>query len=115
MEKRCYVCGKPIEKFYYSIGKNSYVCENEACYTFYFWDNFAATAIHDRNHEYVIVDRKAYQIGNSQDKVKGMSGKHWTIQFNDGYYIETDSLWFLGDLPQRLLHDFPDNAKFVTH
>ena len=117
MEKYCYVCGKKIgeKDFYYNIGTNSYICDNEKCYNFYFWDSFAAKAIHNRKHEYVIVDRKVYQIGNPQDKVKGMGGKHWSIQFNDEHYIETDSLWLLGDLPQRLLHDFPDNAKFIAH
>ena len=117
MKKYCYVCGNKIKEgsFYYSIGENSYICDNEKCYNFYFWDSFAARAIHDHKHEYIIVDRKVYQIGNPQDEVKGMSGKHWTIKFNDGYYIETDSLWFLGDLPQRLLRDCPDNAKFVAH
>lgn len=115
MNKYCYVCGEKLDKDYYIIGNNSYICNSEECYDFYFWDSFAAKAIHDHKHEYVIINRRAYQIGNSQDTVKGMGGRHWAIQFNDGYYTETNSLWFLGDLPQRLLHDFPDNAKFIAH
>ena len=115
MDKYCYVCGKKLNKEYYVIGANSYICDNADCYNFYFWDNFATRAVHDRNHEYVIVDHKVYQIGSLQDEPRGFSGKHWAIQFNDGYYKETNSLWFLGDLPERLLHDFPDNAEFVTY
>ena len=47
MEKYCYVCGKKIgeKDFHYNIGTNSYVCNNEKCYNFYFWDSFAAKAI----------------------------------------------------------------------
>lgn len=117
MEKRCYICGKIIEKgtFHYEIDPNSYVCDSKECFDFYFWDNLAICMVHNRWHEYVIVDRKVYQIGSNDDKPRGFGGKYWAIQFNDGYYVETNSLWLLGDLPKRLLHDFLDNAKFVTH
>lgn len=115
--KRCYVCGKIIQdnEFHYNVGKNSYVCGNKECYNFYFWDDLATRMINNPYHEYAIIDKKVYQIGSSDDEPRGFGGKYWVIQFNDGTYIETNSLWFKGDLPKRLQHDFPDNAKFIVH
>lgn len=115
MEKKCYVCGKPIGKFYYLVGKNSYVCDNKECYDFYFWDNLATRMIHNKWHEYAIIDRKVYQIGSEKDEPQGFGGKYWAIKFNDNTYIETHSLWYCGELPMRLQHDFPDNAVFIVH
>lgn len=115
MEKRCYVCGKilPENKPYYKVGINSYTCLNNDCFDFYFWDDLATRMVHNRWHEYVIVDKKVYQIGNDNDEPRGFGGKHWTIQFNDGVKKETNSLWYRGELPLRLQHDFPDNAVFL--
>ena len=117
MDKYCYVCGKKIQKFdfYYNIGPNSYICNKNNCYEFYYWDRFAARTINDRHHEYAIIDKKAYQIGSKQDEPCGMGGKYWEIQFNDGVIVKTNSLWFLGKIPKWLLSDFPDNAKFIAH
>jgi len=117
MNKKCYVCGKEIldGEFHYNVGTNSYVCDNNECFNFYFWDALATRMIHNRWHEYAIIDRKVYQIGSDEDEPRGFDGKFWAIQFNDGTYVETNSLWFKGDLPLRLQHDFPDNAKFMAH
>ena len=115
MDKKCYVCGKTIRdgELYYSVGPNSYVCDNEDCYNFYFWDILAARMANNRYHEYVIVDGEVYGIGSDDDSPRGFGGRHWAIRFNDGYYIETNSLWYKGKLPDRLVPDFPDNAIFI--
>ena len=115
MNKYCYICGKPILKgdYYYNIGGNSFVCENKECYNKYYWDNLAARMATDLYHEYVIVDKNVYEIGSDDDQPRGFSGRHWIIQFNDGFRAETNSLWHRGELPLRLQHDFPDNAKFI--
>jgi hypothetical protein len=117
MEKRCYVCGQKINKqdIYYQIGSNSYICNKPSCYNFYYWDNLATRMISDKYHEYVIVDKKVYQIGSDQDEPQGFGGKYWSIQFNDGTHVDTHSLWYKGELPKRLQHDFKDNAKFLEH
>ena len=113
--KHCYVCGKIIHDgdFYYQIGPNSYTCGNDECFLFYFWDNLATCMVFDKNHEYAIVNQNVYQIGSDDDCPRGFSGRHWKIQFNDGVCVETNSLWHRGELPQRLQHDFPDNATFI--
>lgn len=115
--KYCYVCGREITEgvLYYSVGTNSYICNDDQCFHFYFWDDLATKMIFDKNHEYVIVDKKVYQIGSDEDEPRGFGGKYWAIQFNDGAYVETHSLWYKGELPERLQHDFKDNAKFIAH
>lgn len=115
MDKKCYVCGKTINtnKLYYSVGPNSYICDNEECYNFYFWDSLATRMAHNLFHEYVIVNKEVYQIGSDDDSPRGFGGRHWAIRFNDGHYVETNSLWHRGKLPKRLESGFPDNAVFV--
>lgn len=115
MKKYCYVCGREIKdgELYYSIDVNNYICNSENCYNFYFWDSLAARMVHNRFHEYVIVNGEIYQIGSDDDSPRGFGGRHWAIRFNDGYYIETNSLWYRGKLPERLIPDFSDNAIFI--
>ena len=113
--KYCYVCGKKINdnELYYTIGINSYTCGNDKCFNFAFWDRLAARMAVDRYHQYVIVDKNIYEIGSDEDEPRGFSGRHWTIRFNDGTQVETNSLWHRGELPERLQYDFPDNAIFI--
>lgn len=113
--KFCYVCGREIKDgdFYYNAGPNHYVCGNDECFDFYFWEKLTARIAINPYHEYVIVDKNVYEIGSDDDQPRGFSGRHWIIQFNDGFRAETNSLWHRGELPLRLQHDFPDNAKFI--
>jgi len=117
MFKYCYVCGKiiPNNAPYYKIGENSYTCLNNECFNFYYWDNLATKMVDNKNHEYAIINQKVYQIGSENDEPRGFGGQSWTIQFNDGVIINTNSLWYRGELPGRLRHDFKDNAKFIMH
>ena len=113
--KKCYVCGREIKdkELYYHTFVDSYVCANSKCFDTYFWDNLTNCIAHDQWHEYVIVDKKVYQIGSEYDEPLGFGGKHWNIQFNDGVLVETHSLWYRGELPLKLQQDFKDNAKFI--
>ena len=115
--KKCYVCGREIknEELYYNIFPDNYVCANDECFQTYFWDDLANRIKHDKWHEYVIIDKKVYQIGSQYDEPRGFNGKYWAIQFNDGILIETCSLWYKGELPLRLQNDLLDNAKFGAH
>ena len=117
MEKKCYICGRTINphELYYTAGPNSYVCNQNDCYEKHFWDMLAARMAVDNEHQYVIIDNKVYEIGSEYDEPLGFGGKHWNIQFDDGILKETNSLWFRGDLPERLQRDFPDNAKFIAY
>ena len=111
--KRCYVCGANLEgKFYYQH-YNTYICMNNECYHFYYWDNLASQMIVDTHHEYAIINRTVYQISNNKNEPRGFGGRTFYIRFFDGEFRETNSLWRLGELPERLQHDFPDNAQFM--
>ena len=115
MNKYCYICGKPILKgnYYYNIGGNSFVCENEECYKKYYWDKLAAQIVVDNFHEYAIVNQIVYQIGSELDDPKGLGGKYWKIKFNDDKIVETTSLWICGKLPNEI--KLSDNAIFLPH
>ena len=115
--KQCYVCGRKIKdnEFHYNVGPDRFVCDNDNCFNIYFWDDLAARMTHNIWHEYAIIDKKVYQIGSDDDEPRGFDGKYWAIQFNDGTYVETHSLWYKGELPDWLQDNFKDNAKFIAH
>ena len=115
MKKICYVCGHEIKdgESYCTVRHNSYTCNNDNCFYFYFWDSIAAKMAADKYHHFVIVNKNVYEIGSDMDYPRGFSGRHWIIQFNDGIQIETNSLWYRGKLPERLQNNFKDNAKFI--
>lgn len=115
MIRKCYVCGRTIlegEPYYNIESGIKYVCCNEECFHRHYWDALAARLNVDKDYNYVIVDQEVYEIGNDYDFPRGFDGKHWIIDFNDGTVRETNSLWDRGKLPEKLTHDFKDNATF---
>ena len=113
--KQCYICGKRIEddEPYYSVGPNSYICANNECYNIHWWDKLSARYVTNVYHEYLVVDNKLYSIGADEDEPRGFGGKHWIIEFFDGVRRETNSLWFLADIPEDKKHIFKENARFL--
>lgn len=110
MDKVCYICGCPItSKAYYCIGPNSYVCNNKECYNAYYWDRLAAFCAVDSRHEYVVHDNVVYRIGSPLDS----DGKEYTIQFEDGKVIKTNSLCLQGTIPEQYRKNFSSNAQFI--
>ena len=109
---KCYVCGKPIDKQYYSFGTDIKICMNDDCFFKYYWQTVADRILNNKYHEYAIIDNKVYRIGNENDEPQGCGGKFYAIRFNDGFYKETTSLWFVGVLPDYLKDTIKDNATF---
>ena len=116
MEKKCYICGKTITEGlpYYCVGPNSYVCMEGHCYTTYWWDALAAHYIADNKHEYFVANNRLYNIGSDKDDTLGFSGCEYKIEFFDGTTINTNSLWFIADIPEEKRSIFKENAKLIT-
>ena len=115
MEKKCCICGRTIPdgQTFYSIGANRYICCNSICYQQHFWDLQIEQVRRDTNHEYVIINQKLYKIGSEKDEPRGMSGRNYTIQFENGSICATNSLWLIGKIPKPQAHFLKDNAKFI--
>jgi signal peptidase I len=64
-------------------------------------------------HEYFVVNSKLYQIGSNDDMPRGMGGRYYVIQFEDGTVQNTRSLWVIGDVPESKRKIFKQNARFI--
>ena len=117
MSKFCCVCGREIKEHepYYCVAPNTFTCYSDECRTKYYWDLLAARYVVPGQHEYFVTNNKLYQIGSDKDIPRGFGGKYWSIEFFDGVYCNTNSLWFIGDIPSNKEHIFKENAIFLIH
>ena len=101
---KCIICGKEIEKSAYS---HKVICSSE-CFHVDFWnDRLDDTAI--------IINGECYHDGGRKPKgysgFMGHSGREFIIKMNDGRIIETNNLWYNGEVPKE--RNIADNAQFV--
>ena len=101
---KCVICGKEIEKSMYS---NVPLCSSE-CFHEHFWnDTLDDTAI--------IVNGECYHDGGMKPKdytgFLGHAGRYFKIEMNDGRIIETNNLWYNGEVPKE--RNIEDNARFI--
>ena len=111
---KCEICGKEIQQKmpWIRTGKNSGVCSDK-CFHFKFWNDYYTSMCNDSEHKYIIINGHAYHIGNEDDITKGFSGRHWRLQFFDGYICETTSLWHMGQVPQDWREKIVNNGKQI--
>ena len=98
---KCTVCGKEIKESQY-IGYT--LCSSE-CFTINFWRDVL-------DDDAIIVGQRCYHIGEHPQRYKGFGGALFKIVKNTGEVIETDNLWYNGDIPDEYYKG--DNAKFLT-
>ena len=115
MSKFCCVCGREIKEYepYYCVAPDTYTCYNEECRIKYHWDIYAERYLTPEQHEYFVVNGKLYRIGNDDDNPRGMGGRFYVIQFEDGHCTSTRSLWYIGDIPKDKRKIFKQNAHFI--
>lgn len=115
MNKFCCVCGHEIKEHepYYCVAPNTFTCFSDECHTKYRWDLLAARYVAPGQHEYFVADNKLYQIGSNNDVPRGMGGRYYVIQFEDGTVRDTRSLWSIGDVPESKRKVFKQNARFI--
>lgn len=115
MSKFCCVCGREIKEHepYYCVALNTFTCLTDECRDKYHWDLLAARYVVPGQHEYFVVNSKLYQIGSNDDMPRGMGGRYYVIQFEDGTVQNTRSLWVIGDVPESKRKIFKQNARFI--
>jgi len=115
VSKFCCVCGCEIKEHepYYCVTPNTFTCFNDECHTKYHWDLLAAKYAMPGQHEFFVTNNKLYQIGSDKDEPRGMSGRFFIIQFEDGYTTITWSLWLIGNVPKHKRKIFKQNAHFI--
>ena len=105
----CEICGKEIEKSYYSCGN---ICSDK-CFNKYYW------GIHIKNKNdkrSVRCNGTHYVIGdeNSKSCFRGFDGRRFKICFFDGRVVETTNLWCQGDIPEEFRKELKDNAVIIS-
>lgn len=101
---KCVICGKEIEKSSYG---NAVLCSSK-CFSEHFWNEcLDDTAI--------IIHGVCYHDGGKKSSdytgFMGHSGRYFKIEMNDGRIIETNNLWYNGEIPVE--RKVEDNARFI--
>ncbi len=105
---KCRICGKEFTEIMYNEEYQD-ICSSE-CFSYEYWNERV------RNKEdFTIINGICYVIGNSNlCGFKGFSGAKFKIQtLESNKIIETDNLWYNGEIPNTHRHLLPDNAIFI--
>ena len=104
----CEICGKEIEKSYYS---DNVLCSTE-CFKKHYWLEFVEKK---NDKDMVRCNGTHYVIGdeNSKSCFRGFDGRRFKICFFDGRVIETTNLWCQGDIPEEFRKELKDNAVVI--
>ena len=101
---KCIICGKEIEKSGYS---HKVICSSE-CFSIDFWNECL-------DESAIIVNGECYHDGGRKPKgysgFMGFGGQEFTIKMNDGRIIDTNNLWYNGEVPKE--RGISDNAQFI--
>ena len=102
---KCIICGKEIEKSNYM---NAVLCSSK-CFSVNFWNE----CIDDKA---IIINGECYHDGGKKPKgysgFMGHGGALFKIKMNNGEIIETNNLWYNGEIPKD--RNIQDNAVFIT-
>ena len=79
------------------------------CFYCNFWSEIAS-----RRQDYLIIDGHSYCKGEEDDVYKGMGGRLFYIETNDGWKFKTTNLWHQGKIPDVWRDALPDNARFTN-
>ena len=104
----CIICGKEFDgKAYY--GEYSDCCCHE-CFTKKFWNNIIA-----EKDEHIVVDGTCYAIATTPTNGSyGFGGRRFKIKMLDtGDVIETNNLWYQGEVPEEYRDLLPNTAQFI--
>ena len=108
---KCCVCGRPIHGASFRC-EDGYVCDNDDCFVIYRW-NLLAKWFNNSNHELACDGDTLYQIGSTHDDPRGFGGLNWRVNFSDGTSITTNSLWYIGPVPEDYTDKITRNADII--
>ena len=100
----CKICGKESKEF-------SGGCCSMSCFTIDFWNRIVA-----EKEDHLIINGQCYAVGpeNVPYSCRGFGGAEFTIEITaKGEVIETNNLWFQGDVPKNFREKLPNTAKFI--
>jgi hypothetical protein len=103
----CPSCGKSYTRLH---TPDSYIGNN--CFDCSFWLGKTDYPDYMANHQ-VIINGEHFMLGETDSFVRGFGGREFIIQFFDGRIIETNNLWYQGEIPEQFRSMLPDNAVFI--
>lgn len=114
---RCIVCGAEFEPNDYVPEVAERLSSEHMCHSCDFW-NMQHELDRDGSRMDAVIGGMHYVIHPYVDgKVqfgKGMGGNTVYVRFKDGRIVRSDNVWCQGEVPERFLDMFPDNAEFIT-
>lgn len=99
---KCVICGKEIERSFYA---DAIICSGR-CFNKHFWNKTLDDAA-------IIINGACYHDAEPENcsVFLGHGGQHFSIEMFDGRVIETNNLWYNGEVPTEL--NIKDNARFI--
>lgn len=100
-------CTKCKQKF----DTNSHILKIKGwCFYCNFWAEIAA-----EREDYLIIDGHSFSDGGrTSSPFKGMGGRLFNIETNDGRKFQTNNLWHQGKIPEVWRDELPNNARFTN-
>jgi len=107
---KIYICPSCGTSYIRRHTPESYIGNN--CFDCSFWLEKTDYPDDMKTHQ-VIIDGQHYLFHDTDSFIKGFGGRRFKIQFFDGRIIETNNLWFQGEIPDQFRSMLPDNADFL--
>lgn len=89
--------------------------ERKQCFTCNFWTS--RMKLHQTSENSAIVCGCAYMVHPMEDRTKGMflgfGGRLQRFRFHDGRTLDSNNVWFQGEIPDIFREEMSDNAEIV--
>jgi hypothetical protein len=108
---KTYICPSCGKSYIRCHTPDSYIGNN--CFDCSFWLDKAEYSDYMASHQ-VIIKGEHFMLGETDSFIRGFGGRKFKIQFFDGRIIETNNLWYQGEIPEQFRSMLPDNAVFLT-
>ena len=112
----CVHCGAPVEPERWSVETATAMRENNWCFDCAFWEKQAVAYSNPPPH-FVVIDYHTYSLGSrTSGPMRGMAGRDFIVERQNGDLILCSDLWSGDDIPERFRSRpcFANTAKFFS-
>lgn len=120
-ELQCVECGDAVIGSRFNLEEEREHYRDTHCYTDMFWSEHHRLDNENAGRrgrgEAVVVDGAHYIVNPVVENPRvpralGMGGRLMRFRLQDGRVLESNDVWFQGDIPERWRDRLPDNAEF---
>jgi len=106
----CKICGK-LEPAEYFPEIREILRKKQICFECWHWLGLIKKKNDPRS---IRIKHHHYWVGDGKGSFKGFGGRYFKIKLFNGKIIETNDLWYQGEIPERFWKDLSDNAELIN-